>query len=76
MLKASQHHATFVILAKSGFIASIGLRPPPNSLLTVVGSNHDHSRYNYSLFKVKPGHYSIKEYHFHIYFRRNFEAEG
>ena len=51
MLKASQHNATFVILAKSGFIASIGLRPPPNSLLTVVGSNHDHSRYNYSLFK-------------------------
>lgn len=26
--------------------------------------------------EVKPGHYSIKEYHFHVYFRKNFEAEG
>ena len=26
--------------------------------------------------EVKPGHYSIKEYHFHIYFRKNFQAEG
>ena len=26
--------------------------------------------------EVKPGHYSIKEFHFHVYFRRNFQAEG
>jgi hypothetical protein len=26
--------------------------------------------------EVKPGHYSIKEYHFHIYFRQKFDAEG
>ena len=33
-------------------------------------------RKGYTGGEVKPGHYSIKEFHFHIYFRRNFEAEG
>ena len=26
--------------------------------------------------EVKPGHYSIKEYHFHVYWHQRREAEG
>ena len=43
-------------------------------LLAVAGSLEAGTR-GFEGGEVKPGHYSIKEYHFHIYFRKNFEAE-
>jgi hypothetical protein len=43
-------------------------------LLAVAGSLEAGSR-GFEGGEVKPGHYSIKEFHFHVYFRKNFEAE-
>ena len=45
-------------------------------ILTLVVMMEAKKSKGYTGGEVKPGHYSIKEYHFHIYFRRNFEAEG
>ena len=45
-------------------------------VLALASTATEARRRGYTGGEVKPGHYAIKEYHFHIYFRKNFQAEG